>query len=142
MHSWMGVVMTLGSQVSLSMSDFLSVSSTRHRRNPNALHSWVPGSTFSQRDYTGVTSPLRMYVQMHPIQRNARCMLPCVRDLILAAYLSTGRKVSCWSHGFLRVQCISTLKLKNKHHIRYFERFLISQFNDRSGRVELIGTID
>ena len=121
MHSWVGVVMTLGSQVSLSMSDFLGVSSTRHQRNANALHSWVPGYIFSQRGYTGVTSPLRMHVQMHPIQRNARCMLPCARDLILAAYLSTGRKVSCWSHGFLRVQCISTLKLKNS--VRYTNNY-------------------
>ena len=121
MHSWVGVVMTLGSQVSLSMSDFPAVSSTRHRRNANALHSWVPRYTFSQRGYIGVTSPLRMHVQMHPIQRNARCMLPCAWDLILATYLPTGRKVSCWSHGFLRVQCISTLKLKNS--VRYTNNY-------------------
>ena len=117
MHSWVGVVMTRGSQVSLNMSDFPGVSSTRHRRNTNALHSWIPRYTFSQRGYTGVTNPLRMHVQMHSIQRNARCIVPWVRDLILAAYLLTGRSVSCWSHGFLRVQCISTLKLKNS--VRY-----------------------
>ena len=117
MHSWVGVVMSLGSQDSVNMSNFLGVSSTRHRRNANALHSWVPGYTFSQRGYTGVISPLRMHVQMRLIQRNARCMLPCARDLILAAYLPTGCSVSCWSHSFLRVQCISTLKLKNS--VRY-----------------------
>ena len=93
MHSWVGVVMTLGSQVSLSMSDFPGVSSTRHRRNANALHSWVPGYTFSQRGYIGVTSPLRMHVQMRPIQRNARRVLSCARDLLDIC------SVSCWCHG-------------------------------------------
>ena len=98
MHSWVGVVMNLGSQVFVIMSDFPAVSSTRHRRNANALHSWVPEYTFSQRGYTGVTSPLRMHIQIRPIQRNACCMLPCAQDLVLAAYLPIGRNVSCWSH--------------------------------------------
>ena len=84
--------MSLGSHF-VSMSDSPTISSTRHRRNVNALHLWIPEYTFSQRGYTGVTSPLRMHVEMHSIQRNARRVLSCARDL------SDICSVSCWSHG-------------------------------------------
>ena len=72
-------------------------------RNTNAVHPWVLWYIFSQRRYTGITSPLRMHVKMRPIQRNARCGLSCARDLILTAYLPDICSVSCWSHGI--VQC-------------------------------------
>ena len=96
--------MSLGSHF-VSIADFRAVSSTRHQRNANALHSWVPGYTFSQRGYTGVITPLRMHVQKRPIQRNARCMLPYARDFILVTYLPDICSVFCWSHVFLKVQC-------------------------------------
>ena len=89
--------MSLGSHF-VSMSHFPVVSSTRQRKNTNALHLWVPEYTLSQRGYIGETSPLRMHVQMRPIQRNARCVLPCAWDLVLAAYLPDICIVSCWSH--------------------------------------------
>ena len=47
----------------VSMSDFPALSSIRHLRNANALHSWVSGYTFSQRSYTGVITPMRMHVK-------------------------------------------------------------------------------
>ena len=68
------------------------------------MHSWLPRYTFSQRNYTGVTSPLRMHVKMRPIQRNGRCGLSCARNLILTAYLPEIYSVYWWSHGI--VQCV------------------------------------
>ena len=102
--------MSLGSHF-VSTFDFPTVLSTRHQRNTNALHLWIPGYTFSQTSYTGVTIPLRMHVQKCPIQRNARCVLPCARDFILVAYLPDICSVSCWSHNFLRVQCSTNFQV-------------------------------
>ena len=62
------------------------------------MHSWLPGYTFSQRSYTGVTSPLRMHVKMSVIQRNAHCRLSCARNLILTAYCPNICSVNCWIH--------------------------------------------
>ena len=86
------------------------------RRNKNAVHSWLPGYTFSQKSYTGVTSPLRMHIQMSSIQRNGRCGLSCMRNLILTMYLLDIWSIYCWSHGFVQCALIEARVI----HLIYF----------------------
>ena len=76
------------------------------RRSRNAMHSWVPGYTFSQRSYIDVTSPLRMHIKISPIQRNGCCGLSYVRNLILTTYLPDIYSVYCWSHGIVQFAVI------------------------------------
>ena len=66
------------------------------------MHSWLLGYSFSQRSYTGITSPLRMHVKMSLIQRNARCGLSCARNLILTAYRPNIYSVYCCIHGIVQ----------------------------------------
>ena len=66
------------------------------------MHSWLPRYTFSQRSYTGVTSPLRMHIKMSIIQRNARCRLSCAQNLILTAYRPDIFSVNFWIHRIVQ----------------------------------------
>ena len=100
-------------------------------KNKNAVHLWLPGYTFSQKNYTSVTSPLRMHIKINPIQRNGRCGLSCARNLILTAYLPDIWSIYCWSHGFVQCALIETRVIHLIYEFYCIFSFLYQIFANR-----------